>query len=111
MGRINKSFVAYVSQGGYRVDEMSDEPVAGAQCRGIEKPLLPPGRFYLGGEMSGTPPPPPPPANCSQYEKGGALGGDTEQRQVPTGATWLDADTGYIRVVAKCPFLNVENIS
>ena len=85
MGRINKSFVAYVSQGGYRVDEMSDEPVAGAQCRGIEKPLLPPGRFYLGG--------------------------DTEQRQVPTGATWLDADTGYIRVVAKCPFLNVENIS
>lgn len=63
------------------------------------------------GDVRHPPPPPPPPANCSQYEKGGALGGDTEQRQVPTGATWLDADTGYIRVVAKCPFLNVENIS
>ena len=59
MGRINKSFVAYVSQGGYRADEMSDEPVAGVQCRGIEKPLLPPARLYLGGEMSGTSPHPP----------------------------------------------------
>ena len=59
------------------------------------------------GDVRHLPPPPP----CSQCEKGGVLGGDPEQRQVPTGATWLDVGTGYIRVVAKGPFLNVENIS
>lgn len=67
MGRINKAFVACVSRGGYRADEMSDEPVTGAQCRDIEKPLLPSGRLCLGGEMSGTAPHP----HCSEYEEGG----------------------------------------
>lgn len=53
---------------------MSDEPVTGAQCRGIEKPLLPPGSLCLGGEMSGTTFPQP--YKCE-------MGGDSEQRQAP----------------------------
>lgn len=50
------------------IDEMPDERVTGAQCRCAEKPLLPSGSLYLGGEMSGTPAP------LQSCEKGGALG-------------------------------------
>lgn len=69
---------------------MSDElPVTGAQCRDIEKPLLPSGGSAWEGDVRHCPTPT-------------AVVREEALRQVPTGSSLAGADTGYIQVVVKC---------